>query len=51
MCSVNVGDRFPACSGDIGFLGKIPDARKSMPDLLKGKKCIVVSLPGAFTPT
>ncbi len=44
------GDTFPACSMDLGFLGS--DGEKvHMQERLKGKKTIVVSLPGAFTPT
>jgi len=41
-----VGDTFPAVSVDYGF----PPAQVSMAERLKGKKTVVVGLPGAFTP-
>ena len=34
-----------------GFAGNTPSAPKPMSAFLKGKKALVVSLPGAFTPT
>ena len=47
---ISVGEKFPACSMDLGFLGS--DGEKvDMQERLSGKKTIVVSLPGAFTPT
>ena len=49
---VGVGSTFPM---DVivhqGFAGNTPDAPKPMSAFLTGKKCLVVSLPGAFTPT
>jgi len=49
---IAVGDTFPM---DVvvhqGFAGNTPDAPKPMSHFLKGKKALVVSLPGAFTPT
>lgn len=41
-----VGDTFPAVDVDYGF----PPTKVAMADRLKGKKTIVVGLPGAFTP-
>jgi len=49
--STKVGDTFPDVSVDIGFLGLSPDNAKKTSDLVKGKKTLWVSLPGAFTPT
>ena len=50
--TIKVGDTFPM---DVvvhqGFAGNTPDAPKKMSSFLSGKKCLVVSLPGAFTPT
>jgi len=34
-----------------GFAGNTPDAPKPMSAFLTGIKALVVSLPGAFTPT
>ena len=34
-----------------GFAGNTPDAPKPMSAFLTGVKALVVSLPGAFTPT
>ena len=34
-----------------GFAGNTPDAPKPMSTFLSGAKALVVSLPGAFTPT
>ena len=49
---IGVGSNFPM---DVvvhqGFAGKFPDAPKPMSTFLKGAKALVVSLPGAFTPT
>ena len=49
---IKVGDKFPT---DVivhqGFAGNTPDAPKTTGTLLSGKKCLVVTLPGAFTPT
>jgi peroxiredoxin len=41
-----VGDSFPEVEVDYGF----PPAKVNMGERLKGKKTIVVGLPGAFTP-
>lgn len=42
-----VGDAFPEVEVDFLF----PPIKVNMADRLKGKKTIVVGLPGAFTPT
>jgi outer membrane murein-binding lipoprotein Lpp len=41
-----VGDAFPTVDVDFGF----PPTKVNMGERLKGKKTIVVGLPGAFTP-
>ena len=50
--AIGVGSMFPM---DVivhqGFAGNTPSAPKPMSAFLKGKKALVVSLPGAFTPT
>lgn len=50
--SIGVGSNFPM---DVivhhGFAGNTPDAPKPMSHFLNGIKALVVSLPGAFTPT
>ena len=50
--TVGVGSNFPM---DVivhhGFAGNTPDAPKPMSTFLSGAKALVVSLPGAFTPT
>ena len=50
--AVGVGSNFPM---DVivhqGFAGNTPDAPKPMSAFLTGVKALVVSLPGAFTPT
>ena len=49
---IGVGSMFPM---DVvvhkGFAGNTPDAPQPMSTFLKGKKVLLVSLPGAFTPT
>ena len=45
------GAAFPNVRVDIGFVGLDPANAKQSADLVKGKKCLVVPLPGAFTPT
>eukprot|EP00959_Pyramimonas_sp_CCMP1952_P184867 3865527-Pyramimonas_sp.AAC.1 len=45
--TIAVGSAFPDVSVDYGF----PPQRVNMPERLKGKKTILVGLPGAFTPT
>ena len=49
---VGVGSTFPM---DVivhkGFAGNTPDAPTKMSTFLTGTKALVVSLPGAFTPT
>lgn len=41
-----VGDKFPTVDVDFGF----PPTKVNLGDKTKGKKVIVVGLPGAFTP-
>jgi len=41
-----IGDTFPTVDVDYGF----PPTKVNMGERLKGKKTIVVGLPGAFTP-
>jgi hypothetical protein len=49
---IKVGDTFPAdVVVHVGFAGNTPEAPQTMGSLLSGKKCLVVTLPGAFTPT
>jgi peroxiredoxin len=45
--TVKAGDTFPDVSVDYNF----PPTKVSMKERLAGKKTLVVSLPGAFTPT
>lgn len=46
------GDMFPMDAVvHQGFAGNTPDAPKPMSAFLKGVSALVVSLPGAFTPT
>ena len=45
--AIAVGSAFPNVSVDHGF----PPEKVNMPERLKGKKTILVGLPGAFTPT
>jgi hypothetical protein len=47
VMSVSVPCAFPDVSIDFGF----PPEKVNMPERLKGKKTIIVGLPGAFTPT
>jgi len=49
--SVTVGSAFPSVEVDIGFVGLDPKNRKNTTDLVKGRKTLWVTLPGAFTPT
>ena len=49
--TLKVGSTFPSASGDIGFLGKDPNAKHDLSKLIAGKNVLVVSLPGAYTPT
>jgi peroxiredoxin len=44
---IKVGDKLPAIDLDSGF----PPERVNMGKVCKGKKIVVVGLPGAFTPT
>jgi len=50
--AIGLGSAFPM---DVvvhqGFAGNTPDAPKPMSAFLTGVKALVVSLPGAFTPT
>ena len=49
---VGVGSTFPMSAiVHQGFAGNTPDAPKPMSAFLTGVKALVVSLPGAFTPT
>jgi peroxiredoxin len=45
--SVSVGDAVPRVSLDQGF----PPVKVPLADYCKGKKIVLVGLPGAFTPT
>lgn len=45
--NVKVGDAIPNVSLDKGF----PPEKVSLPEFCKGKKVVLVGLPGAFTPT
>lgn len=45
--SVSVGDAIPSVSLDKGF----PPQKFPLADFCKGKKVVLVGLPGAFTPT
>ena len=49
---VGVGSPFPMDAVvHCGFAGNTPTAPQPMKNFLAGKTCLVVSLPGAFTPT
>ena len=49
---IKVGDTFPKdVTIHIGFAGNTPTAPQTTGSLLAGKKILVVTLPGAFTPT
>jgi peroxiredoxin len=45
--NVKVGDQVPDVSLDSGF----PPESVKLRDLTKGKRVVLVGLPGAFTPT
>lgn len=47
LLRVAVGDMVPNMCLDYGF----PPKKVSLPDRCKGKKVVLVGLPGAFTPT
>ena len=50
--TIKVGDKMPAdVVVHIGFAGNTPSAPQKLGGLLAGKKVLLVSLPGAFTPT
>ena len=50
--AVGVGSAFPMDAiVHCGFAGNTPSAPQPMKNFLAGKKALVVSLPGAFTPT
>jgi hypothetical protein len=42
-----IGSRFPSVEIDCGF----PPEKVNLADRIKGKRVILVGLPGAFTPT
>jgi peroxiredoxin len=44
---IKVGDSIPNVGLDLGF----PPEKVMLGDFCKGKKVVVVGLPGAFTPT
>jgi len=49
---IKVGDSFPTdVIVHVGFAGNTPSAPQTIGSLVAGKKCLVVTLPGAFTPT
>ena len=49
---IKEGDVFPKdVIVHVGFAGNTPSAPQSTGSLVDGKKCLVVTLPGAFTPT
>jgi len=48
MVIVKVGDTLPA---DATLDENFPPAKIPLVDIFKGKKCILMGLPGAFTPT
>jgi peroxiredoxin len=49
---VKVGDTIPPdVVVHIGFAGNTPTAPQTMGSLLKNRKVLLVTLPGAFTPT
>ena len=49
---IKVGDTFPTdIIVHIGFAGNTPTAPQKTGSLVSDKKCLVVTLPGAFTPT
>lgn len=47
---VAVGDAIPAVNLDKGFLGST-GVKFPLAEFCKGKKVVLVGLPGAFTPT
>lgn len=50
--AIKVGDKIPAdVVVHVGFAGNTPTAPQTIGSLLTGKKCLLVTLPGAFTPT
>lgn len=49
--NTQLGSAFPSVKVDIGFYGLDPKAEKDTAELVKGKKVLWVTLPGAFTPT
>ena len=49
---LSVGSAFPMDAiVHNGFAGNTPDSPQPMSSFLEGKRAIVVTLPGAFTPT
>jgi glutaredoxin/glutathione-dependent peroxiredoxin len=47
--TIKAGDKMPA--GTFGYMGKDGPAKISTDELFKGKKVVLFSVPGAFTPT
>jgi peroxiredoxin len=47
--SISVGEKMP--SGSFGVMGESGPEQLSTDDLFAGKKVVLVSVPGAFTPT
>jgi peroxiredoxin len=45
--TIKVGDKIPALPLHLGF----PPKKLNMADYVKGRKVVIVGLPGAFTPT
>lgn len=49
MMSIQAGERMP--KGSFGVMTETGPGEKSTDDLFSGKKVVLVSVPGAFTPT
>jgi len=47
MAPIKAGDKIPSIEFDFGF----PPEKINVAEYVKGKKVIILGLPGAFTPT